>query len=206
MRLLFLILLLVNGILFLWGQGYLGTQQDAGREPERMTRQIIPEKLSILSEMQAQTACKRLEWLSMAEATTIRKTLADLPDWQITQLPRKKEPAHWVVVASLPSRTVAEKKIAELRRIGVKEGEIVEDPNIGPFAVSFGVFRNPDLADELLKVLTKRGVRSAQITQREMGLEQFAIQFQAPADILEKKMPELMSVLPQTSMLDCAQP
>jgi hypothetical protein len=47
MRIAFLILLLANAFLFIWGQGYLGTQ-DAGREPGRMAQQLAPEKLHIL--------------------------------------------------------------------------------------------------------------------------------------------------------------
>lgn len=49
MRLLFLVLLLANFVLFLfiWGQGHLG-MQDAGREPGRMAQQVAPEKLRIV--------------------------------------------------------------------------------------------------------------------------------------------------------------
>lgn len=47
MRVAFLILLLANIVLFLWGRGYLGTL-DAGREPGRMAQQVAPEKLRIV--------------------------------------------------------------------------------------------------------------------------------------------------------------
>jgi len=47
MRIAFLVLLLANVILFMWGQGYLGTQ-DVGREPGRMAQQVAPEKLHIV--------------------------------------------------------------------------------------------------------------------------------------------------------------
>jgi hypothetical protein len=47
MRLTFLILLLANVFLFIWGQGYLGTL-DEGREPGRMAQQLAAEKLRIV--------------------------------------------------------------------------------------------------------------------------------------------------------------
>lgn len=47
MRIVFLVLLLANLVLFVWGQGHLGTQ-GAGREPERMAQQLAPEKLRIV--------------------------------------------------------------------------------------------------------------------------------------------------------------
>lgn len=46
MRIAFLVLLLANVILLLWGQGYLGTRQE-GREPGRIAQQVAPEKLRI---------------------------------------------------------------------------------------------------------------------------------------------------------------
>ncbi|MDP1652201.1 MAG: hypothetical protein Q8L56_05695 [Rhodocyclaceae bacterium] len=47
MRLAFLILLLANVLLFAWGQGHLGTPNE-GREPERLSQQLTPEKLRIV--------------------------------------------------------------------------------------------------------------------------------------------------------------
>lgn len=44
MRLFVLLLILGNLALFAWGQGYIGRQDD-GREPERMSRQLQPDKL-----------------------------------------------------------------------------------------------------------------------------------------------------------------
>lgn len=44
MRLVFLILLLTNVLLLAWGLGYFGTPND-GREPERLSLQLAPEKL-----------------------------------------------------------------------------------------------------------------------------------------------------------------
>jgi hypothetical protein len=45
-RVAFLVLLLANVILLLWGQGYFGTRQE-GREPGRMAQQVASEKLHI---------------------------------------------------------------------------------------------------------------------------------------------------------------
>ncbi len=47
MRLAFFVLLLANVLLFVWGQGSLGTQNE-GREPERLSQQLTHEKLRIV--------------------------------------------------------------------------------------------------------------------------------------------------------------
>lgn len=44
-RFAFLVLLLANGMIFLWGLGQHG--QPEGREPERLTQQLAPEKVRI---------------------------------------------------------------------------------------------------------------------------------------------------------------
>jgi hypothetical protein len=46
MRIAFLVLLLANGLIFLWGLGQHGGLE--GREPARMAQQLAPEKLRIV--------------------------------------------------------------------------------------------------------------------------------------------------------------
>lgn len=54
MKLLFLLLVAVNLALFAWQQGAFGTLPDAGREPERVARQVEPERIRVLTAEQAQ--------------------------------------------------------------------------------------------------------------------------------------------------------
>jgi hypothetical protein len=46
LRIAFLVLLLANGMIFLWG---VGQGQPEGREPARLTQQLAPEKLRIVA-------------------------------------------------------------------------------------------------------------------------------------------------------------
>lgn len=214
MRLAFLILLLANAVLFFWGQGYLGAATQ-GREPERIGRQKAPERLVILpanttpvpvASPQPVLTCKHIEGLSSDEAASLRDTLGTLPDWQIELKPQAQEPAHWVLISSLANRAQAERKKGELQQLGVKQGEIVETTDYGPFAVSLGVFRDRQRAEELLQSLTKKGVRSAQLGQRELPAEKFSLELRAPAAVLDSKLPDLMATLPQATAQDCAGP
>jgi hypothetical protein len=212
MRLAFFILLLANALLFVWGQGYWDRNTD-GREPERLQRQIDPEKLHIVAPAAAASvavaapqaaACKRIEWLSADEATTLANTLAAIPDWQVARIPRPEGPAHWVVIQELPSRALAEKKKAELRQLSVDEGEIVEDASLGPYAVSLGVFRSQSLAEDYLQSIVRKGVRSARLAKRELPPERFALELRAPAEALDNKLPELVAPLTGANLVSCA--
>lgn len=59
MKLAFLVLLLLNLALFAWQQGVFGRYPDRGREPERIARQIEPERIRILSESEVQALRER---------------------------------------------------------------------------------------------------------------------------------------------------
>jgi hypothetical protein len=215
MRLAFFVLLFINVILFAVGQGYWG-EQATGREPDRLQRQIKPEKLHIVTaetsgmasaaRVDAVRICKRVEWLSTAETASIEKAAAELPGWEVNRIPRQEAPVHWVVIPELPTRALAEKKKAELRQLGITEGEIVEHATLGPFAISLGVFRGQPLAEEFSQVLAKKGVRSARLIKRELPAEKFALELRAPPDELNKRLPDWMTPLVGINLGDCAKP
>lgn len=209
MRLAFLFLLLANLVLFAWGQGYLG-EVDAGREPGRLQQQVEPGKLRIHPAGSASATpaeallCQRIEGLTVAEADTFkRRDVAETPGWTVTLVPESEMAGHWVVIAQLPSRAVAEKKRTELRQLGVKEGQIVEDAALGPFAVSLGVFRSQVLAEEFMQSVMRKGVRSAQLAKRDIKPEKFIVELRAPAEELDRKLPDLMAPLAGASRTDC---
>jgi hypothetical protein len=214
MRLAFFILLLANVVLFVWGQGYLGTQE-GGREPERLKRQLQADRLQVLpmgvadkpAEKLAGTAvCKRIEWLTGAEVATAKGALGAGSGIEVIQSPRKEAPAHWVVIPDLPNRAAAEKKKAELRQLGIDNTEIVEHGAPGTFAVSLGIFRNQPLAEDYLQTAVKKGVRTAKILSRELPPERYALELRGAADAINKKLPELMVPLAQAGLADCPTP
>jgi hypothetical protein len=212
MRLLFFVLLLANVAIFAWGEsGWSG--QDEGREPERLGRQLAPEQLRILPPdtplappVPPEIACRRVQWLSAGEAAALRDAAAAQPGWSAAQSPREEPPAYWVAIVDLSSRALAEKKIAELRSLGVSEGEIVEDAELGPYAASLGVFRGRETAEEYLQALGKKGVRSARLARRALPPEQFAVELRAPAAALADKLSELRTLFAQAEFADCPGP
>jgi hypothetical protein len=203
MRLTFWILLLVNLVLFFWSQGYLG-EHDKSREPQRMARQVAPEKLRVLPvEAPPQIVCKRIEGLTEAEIEAIKSGVASAPDWQNSVVPEKLVPAFWVMIPDFSDRATAEKRKAELRKLGITEGQVVEEAELGPFALSLGMFRNQSAAEQLMQTLSRKSVRSVRMTKREIPPEKLALDLRAPADQLAAKLPDLMANLPNASQAEC---
>ncbi|GAB1369681.1 hypothetical protein MASR1M60_28450 [Rhodocyclaceae bacterium] len=210
MRIAFWLLLLINLLLFIWMQGYIGPQ-DASREPERLARQITPEKLHILSEAtpvkaaaeKPASACKRIVGLSADEAKSLSDAVHVRGGWETQTLPQPASPLYWVAIADLPNSTLAEKKKAELRQFGVTESEIVPGTSPGSFAVSLGLFREAQRAQAFLQALLDKGVRSARVISRETPADKFAVELRAPTDQLAATLPGLSAALPGAVTQDC---
>lgn len=213
MRAAVLLLLLVNLMLFAHGQGYLGGQE-SGREPMRLKRQLDADKLRIVSgdpsprttspPEVAAPDCKRIDDVTAMTVEAIKRNIAEMPGWEIGVTPMRQAPAHWVVIPELPTRAAAGKKQVELRQLGVNEGHIVEDATSGPFAVSLGIFRNPEGAEELLQTVARKGVRSARLARRELPPEKFSIELRAATTELSRKLPDLLNLAPNANLVsDC---
>lgn len=216
MRLAFWTLLLANLILLVWEQGYFQAA-DTGREPERLQRQINPAQLRIVSgaavvagtplatESVPAKACRRITGLTTAEANSLTKVLAGLPDWQISNVPYESPPMHWVAIPNIPARTTAEKKRDELQQLGIVDHQIVDHATHGPVAISFATLPNESAANDVLQALERKGVRSARVLQLPPATGN-AAELRAPAALLTQKLPDLTALFASASVGDCAQP
>jgi hypothetical protein len=203
MRLTFWVLLLVNLVLFFWSQGYLG-EHDKSREPQRMARQVAPEKLRVLPvEVPPPIVCKRIEGLTEAEIEGIKGGVASAPDWQSSVVPAKLVPAFLVLIPNFSDRAAADKKKSELRKSGINEVQVVEDAELGPFALLMGMFRNQSAAEQLMQTLSRKNVHALRMTKREVPPEKLTLDLRAPADLMAAKLPGLMATLPNASQAEC---
>lgn len=217
MRIAFWLLLLANLLLLAWAQGMAGSPE-AGREPERLVRQMAPEKLRILGDASAVAAtppvaaavekptlaCKRIVGLSADEAKSLSEAAHVRGGWEAQTQPLPPVPMHWVAIGDLSSSALAEKKKTELRQLGITESEIVPGVAPGSFAVSLGLFREPQRAQEFLQKLTAKGVRSARIIPRDTPPDKFAVELRAPVDQLAALLPDLSTALPGAVTQDCS--
>lgn len=86
MKLLFLLLLLLNIALLAWQQGVFGHFAESGREPERITRQMQPDRIRVLSEKDVQELRERANQSRAAASTTASSpTAVAAPDLTVPQ-------------------------------------------------------------------------------------------------------------------------
>jgi hypothetical protein len=103
---------------------------------------------------------------------------------------------YWVHMAPLKTKGEVDRKVGELKALGVAEFFVVTDAGPWRNAVSLGLFKNEDAAKSELERLRALGVRSAMVTRRERFLKQVAFVVSDPAAVTIARLTELRKDFP----------
>jgi hypothetical protein len=200
MRLAFFVLLLINIVLYPFVAGLVGGSRD-GTEPQRMSRQIRPERIRVLASdaappvaapLQAPVAgepagCRALSGLVREQVDAVAARIREQQiAVQLAESEQTETTSWWVNVPDLMSRQQAERKQAELRALGVRDMIVMADP-VDPqkLAISLGLFKTEVAARELLSTLSGKGVRSARISPREGKAGRYQISLRGPVPAID---------------------
>ena len=195
MKLAFLLLLLLNIALLAWQQGVFGRFAESGREPERMTRQMQPDRIRVLNEKDVQELRERASQSRAATASSgtttpaapdlnVPQACVEFGDFIGTDVARveaallqlglgSRQTARQVEVPGLfivylppyKTRAEAERVAADLNQRGVKDMMILSD---GPLrlGISLGAFRDVDLARAHAAAVEKLGVKNVRVSDK----------------------------------------
>ena len=205
MRLAFFLLLLGNLAFYVWSAGYLGPVE-SGREPERLTQQIAPEKIRIVRDVRPTAPvqakdCRLVNGLSSTAAASLRSALEGKEGVGVSNATGESV-AYWVIIPNMASQVAAEAKLGEVQRRGVSDGSVVADPDSGPFAVSLGVFASDKAAQEHLAELRGRGVRSAVVEARAKSQAGSALEVRGPSAMIQS-LADFLPVEAGATLTDC---
>jgi len=90
--------------------------------------------------------------------------------------------SYWIYIPPLKSKADMDRKSNELKERGVTEYSQILEPGRWRYAIALGVFRNEDGARKHLAMLRGKGVRSAQIGEREQRVTQTAFLMRDPTE------------------------
>ena len=107
---------------------------------------------------------------------------------------------YWVYIPPLPSQAAIERKVTELRELGINEYFPILDPGRWRYAISLGVFRSEEGATRYLAQLRKKGLRSATIGEREQRVTQTAFLISDPTEEESAKLAELKNEFPGSEL------
>lgn len=144
-----------------------------------------------------------LEWglFAAADAQKAQTALASLNLGDRLTTETKGQPkGYWVYIPPLASKQDADRKIAELKGLGVNDYLLIREPGQWQYAISLGVLSNEEGARTLLAQLQKKGVKSAQMGPRTVSNDQTAFLIRNVPEDLMAKLVALRQSYPDTQL------
>jgi len=148
-------------------------------EPARDTTPASPSSLQMALSMSAPVADgpkapQCLEWgdfsgPDLARATAALSTM-QLGD-KLSQHQVERDIGYWVYMPPLRNKTAVNRKVAELKALGITEYFVVQSKGHWQNAISLGVFKTREAAQNFLEQLRTQGVHTAKVGERASKLK-----------------------------------
>ena len=222
MRALFLFLVLANLVFY----AYAHVARGSGAPGGVAQLEVSPEKIKVLGAA-AQSASDRprapvdkgakagsgevaaagpaacIEWGVFAGPDVARADTAvarlELPQDRIERTVTDAG-GYWVYIPPLKSKSETDRKVGELKALGVGDFVIVQESGQWRNAISLGIFRTDEAAQAYLVKLRDRGVRSAVAERRENFLRHIAFLVREPDESVVARLAALHREFPGTEL------
>lgn len=232
MKLVFLLLLLLNVALFAWQQGAFGHFAEGGREPERIARQLQPDRIRVLTEKDVQELRERASQARVASAAaapaptppdlSLPQACVEFGDFLSTEVARVEaallqlglgsrqtarpvEVPGWYMVYLPPFKTrpEAERAAADLSKRGVKELLVLGE---GPLklGISLGSFRDPELARAHAATVEKLGVQNVRVSDKPSPVTATRYQLRELDAAAAQRLASIRKEFPAQSVRPCS--
>jgi hypothetical protein len=122
---------------------------------------------------------------------------------RVSQRPVQEATSHMVYIPPLADKESAEKKVSELRRLGVTDLFLIQDNSSMRWAISLGVFKQAEAARAHLTSLNQKGVRSARIVQRGVASNMVAFRLRDIDAKAKSAVEKIKAGFPKQDMRSC---
>lgn len=200
-------------------------QDKAGRDSMASHAPFHAEKVRLIAEDETPAASPAqpaaaplaaqvcLEWGQFAEQDLARAKAAlqalklGEDDINVRSAPAAKANNWWVYIPPQKSKQDANKKVEELKGLGVPDSFVMQDNNQWRYAVSLGVFSTQEAADKYLAQIREKGVRSAKTAPRNQDGSHASIVIKAGDSNIEAELVKLKQDFPATELkaVPCSQ-
>lgn len=221
MKWIFAILLVINVLFYTVMQ----LNSSHGREPMRGHEPFKAEKIKLLAEPQkapeialamleapvksgdnTPVAVKPeicLEW-GQFSGDTLKRVAQALEKLQLgeklIQHKAEKSGGYWVYVTPRKTLQEAQKKVDELKQLGVLESYIVREPSVMQYAISMGIFSTPEAAAKYLDQLREKGVKSAVSGPRTQEIDATVFQIKDSGESMTAQLTKLKLDFPGSEL------
>jgi hypothetical protein len=227
----FLSLLLANALLFAYHQGHLEALMPSGREPLRVANQLNADKIKLIrpqavnisteeaapapvtaaqadaaaEKKQNIPACIEIGDFSIAEARRFEAQLANLA---LATRPARREiqesgTSHMVLIPPQNGKEGADKRVSELRGLGISDFYVIQDNSSHRWGISLGIFKSAEAARAHLGVLDQKGIRNAGLAAYPVPLNKTAFQLRGLDAAAKKSVDKIRNDFPRQEVRSC---
>jgi hypothetical protein len=218
-----LALVVVNVLLYIYQQGWLGFTPESGREPQRVAQQIAPDSLRVLTAAEIAKLRSTLQ-PGKDSALGITQSCTEFGDFAAEALARVQprlaalnikdrlttvevEAPGWflVYVPPLQSRGDADARARELRQqSGVQDLFVIGEASPLRNAIALGSFREREVATAFLGDLERKGVKGARLADRPSTIAATRFRIRDVDAALAQQLVRLQEEFPQQKLAPCA--
>lgn len=164
---------------------------------------LVPAPASSLAAASAAAPSPCLEWGEFSGSDHARAAAA-LDGLNLGAMAAQRQvernSSYWVYIPPRQNRTETDKKVAQLKSLGIEEYFIVQDAGKWQHAISLGVFKTEDAAQKFLEKIREKGVKSATSGERADKLTLTLFTLKNPEAETAAKMVELQSEFPGSEL------
>jgi len=152
----------------------------------------------------AVAACLELGAFNPGEVARVQQLLEPLAlGAKLSQRRAEEIASYWVFMPPQGSRQAANRKSAELKKLGVEDFFVLQEDPKFRFAISLGIFKTEEAAQARLAELRKKGVRTARVGPRETQVQKVYFTVREVPEALASRLNELRHGFPGSELKDC---
>jgi hypothetical protein len=149
-------------------------------------------------------ACTEVGSFDDAEAKRFEAQLAPLSlGDRLTRRPVQEASRFIVYIPSQGSKDAADKKAAELKRMGVSDFFVIQDNPALLWGISLGIFKTEEAARKQLAELNLKGVHSARVGAHGAGASKIIFQLRGLDATTQVSLQKIRSGFPHQEWHDC---
>jgi hypothetical protein len=146
--------------------------------------------------------CAEIGPMSEQDAVRVQVMLDAVVQDLIVTTQRAEDITSWWVYLAPSSADIA-RRVADLRERGVSDLYVMPDGQ-WKGAISFGLFRQEELAVALQKTIAQKGVRNVRVAPRGPSAGRITLQVRPIGDALIAELPKLRTAMPEAIARPCA--
>jgi hypothetical protein len=203
MRIAFFGLLLANLVFLVWTQGFMGAR-DSVREPERLERQMLPEKLTVsimdpASRHTAHAACRQVTGVPAVQAESLRDHLQAAGLWADI-LARPAVERTQILLVTNDSKAVAMRRAEDLKQLNIAY-KISYEAAVG-YNFDLGIYESREAAQKALDTINRKGLWSPRLVRLPTP-QTSVLEVRASADTLNNRLSDLVSGVAEARIAQC---